>query len=141
MELTKTIKIASACVLTVVAIAGGVAYKNGEDYKAKAKAEAAKIEAERIAYANRPIVEATCVMNGYGDGDCKFTNTGKTAGPQCGYIGVNGPGVTTSEVFCSGLVQPYTTTKVDFSIPAVSKLCEDGMKNWQDVCSFEFVKK
>ena len=137
MELTKNLKIASACVLTVVAIAGGVAYKSAEEYKAKA----AKIEAERIAYANRPIVEATCVMNGYGEGDCKFTNTGKTAGPQCGYIGVNGPGVTTSEVFCSGLVQPYTTTKVDFSIPAVSKLCEDGMKNWQDVCTFEFVKK
>ena len=137
MEFTKNLKIASACVLTVVAIASGVAYKNAEDYKVKT----AKIEAERIAYANRPIVEETCMMNGYGDGDCKFTNTGKTAGPLCGHIEVDGPGVAKSELFCSGSVQPYTTNKVEFSIPSVGELCANGFESWQDKCSFDFVKK
>jgi len=141
MELTKTLKIASACVLTVVAIASGVAYKNGEDYKAKAKAEAAKIEAQRIAYANRPIVKDYCLMNGFGNGSCKFTNTGKTAGAQCGHIEVKGPGVAKSDLFCSGLVQPYSTTKVEFEIPDVNELCESSSgKVWHEVCSHDFVK-
>ena len=139
MKTSNTIKIVSGLVLATIAIASGVAYKNAADYNAKKAAEAAKIEAQRIAYENRPIIEAACVMNGFGEGNCKFTNTGKTAGPQCGNIVVQGPGVAKSEQFCSGLVQPYTTNKVEFSIPEVRELCSNGFEDWTKKCPFSFV--
>ena len=111
---------------------GYVAYNNHKAAEAKKAADAA--------YASRPIIETpACVMNGYGKGDCKFTNTGKTAGAQCGYISVQGPGVVTSEQFCSGSVQPYSTNKVEFDIPAVNELCDNGFESWTKKCDFTFV--
>jgi hypothetical protein len=132
MKTSNIIKIASGVVLAATAIASGVAYKKAADSNAKK-------EAERLAYENRPIIEAACIMNGFGEGNCKFTNTGKTAGPQCGYIEVRGPGVAKSEQFCSGLVQPYTTNKVEFSIPEVRELCSNGFEDWTKKCPFNFV--
>jgi hypothetical protein len=78
-------------------------------------------------------------MNGYGHGSCKFTNTGKTAGAQCGHIEVQGPGVAKSEQFCSGSVQPLSTTSVEFDIPTVRELCDNGFEDWSKKCSFGFV--
>ena len=134
MKNTNKIIIAGVSVaLAVTSIAGGIAFKNAKD-------EAAKKEAARIAYENRPIIEhPACVMNGRGEGDCKFTNTGKTAGAQCGYISVQGPGVVYSEQFCSGLVQSYSTNKVEFDIPAVNELCDNGFESWTEKCEFSFV--
>jgi len=134
MKNTNKIIIAGVSVaLAATAIAGGIAFKNAKD-------EAAKKEAARIAYENRPIIETpACIMNGWGKGDCKFTNTGKTAGYQCGYISVQGPGVVYSEQFCSGSVQPYSTTKVEFDIPAVNELCDNGFESWTKKCEFSFV--
>jgi len=130
---TKLVAIVGGIVAAGVVIGGStIAYNN---HKA---AEAKKAAAE--AYANRPIIDyPACVMNGYGKGDCSFTNTGKTAGAQCGYISVQGPGVVTSDQFCSGSVQPYSTTKVEFDIPAVNDLCDNGMESWTDKCKFDFV--
>lgn len=140
MKLSNTIKIVSGLVLVTVAIASGVAYKNAADYNTKKAAEAAKIEAQRVAYENRPIIAfPDCIMNGHGEGNCKFTNTGKTAGAQCGHIEVQGPGVAKSEQFCSGSVQPYSTTKVEFEIPAVRELCDNGFEDWSEKCSFTFI--
>lgn len=79
-------------------------------------------------------------MNGFGAGSCDFTNSGKTAGAVCGIIQVDGPGIANSSKFCSGMVQPMTTEKVEFSIPSVDKLCEDGFKDWREVCSFTFIR-
>jgi hypothetical protein len=140
MKTSNTIKIVSGLVLATVAIASGVAYKNAADYNAKKAAEAAKIEAQRVAYENRPIIAfPDCIMNGFGHGNCKFTNTGKTAGAQCGYIEVQGPGVAKSEQFCSGSVQPLSTTSVEFDIPTVRELCDNGFESWMKKCSFGFV--
>jgi len=130
---TKIVAIAGGIVAAGVVIGGGyIAYNNHKAVEAKKAAEAA--------YAMRPIIESPdCVMNGRGEGDCKFTNTGKTAGSQCGYISVQGPGVVTSEQFCSGSVQPYSTNKVEFDIPAVNELCDNGFESWTKKCDFTFV--
>jgi hypothetical protein len=133
MKITKTQQIIAGVVGAVLVISGGVALKKQHD-------ETAAKKAAELAYANRPIVENSCVMNGYGDGSCDFTNVGKTAGAVCGVIQVDGPGVALSNKFCSGSVQPQTTEKVEFRIPAVDKLCTDGLKDWRDVCEFNFVK-
>jgi hypothetical protein len=134
---TKLVAIVGGIVAAGVVIGGGtVAYNNHKAAEAKKAAEIAAA----AAYANRPIISTpACVMNGYGKGDCSFTNTGKTAGAQCGYISVQGPGVVTSEQFCSGSVQPYSTTKVEFDIPAVNDLCDNGMESWTEKCKFDFV--
>jgi hypothetical protein len=102
----------------------------------KAKADAA------LAYAHRPIVETACTMNGLGQGKCDFTNTGKTAGAVCGKIVVQGPGKYEGSKFCSGMVAPMSTTKVEFTEPAVKDLCEPKRydQSWTDVCNFSFVK-
>jgi hypothetical protein len=129
----KIATIVGGSVAAVAIIVGGtVAYNNHKAAEAKKAAE--------LAFANRPIVEDACVMNGYGKGSCDFTNVGKTAGAVCGVIQVDGPGTTYSNKFCSGMVQPQTTAKVEFNIPAVNKLCEDGFKSWQDVCQFDFMR-
>jgi len=134
---TKLVAIVGGIIAAGVVIGGGtVAYNNHKAAEAKKAAEIAAAEA----YAKRPIIEApACVMNGYGKGDCSFTNTGKTAGAQCGYISVQGPGVVTSDQFCSGSVQPYSTTKVEFDIPAVNDLCDNGFESWTEKCEFTFV--
>ena len=121
--------------IAVAAIVGGgtIAYNNY-------KAEQAK-KAAALAYANRPVIAESCVMNGLGKGDCSFTNTGKTAGAMCGSIQVNGPGTANSDPFCSGSVAPMTTTKVEFDIPAVDELCDNGFESWTKKCSFTFVEK
>lgn len=97
-------------------------------------------EKAKIAYENRAIVEQSCVMNGLGQGHCDFTNTGKSTGSMCGMIQVEGPGVVTSNKFCSGQVQPQSTTKVEFVIPPVDELCDNGFESWMEKCSFSFVE-
>jgi hypothetical protein len=130
---TKLVAIVGGIVAAGVVIGGSyVTYTN---HKA---AEAKKAAAE--AYANRPIISTpACVMNGYGKGDCKFTNTGKTAGAQCGYIEVKGPGVAKSEQFCSGSVQPYSTNSVEFNVVEVNELCDNGFESWTKKCEFSFI--
>jgi hypothetical protein len=130
----KIATIVGGSVAAVAIIVGGtVAYNNHKAAEAKKAAE--------LAYANRPIVEDACVMNGYGKGSCDFTNVGKTAGAVCGVIQVDGPGTTYSNKFCSGMVQPQTTTKVEFHAPTVEKLCSDGFKDWREVCEFTFMSE
>jgi hypothetical protein len=85
-----------------------------------------------------------CTMNGYGTGQCTFTNPSPHlfSSSACGYVGVSrvGSSIGQSAVFCSGDVAPHSTTQVSFSIPAVSDGC--GTTNgspWTKVCSFDFV--
>ncbi len=134
MQITLNQKVAAivgGIVVIAVAVGGGIATYN------KMQAEKAK-EAAELAYANRPIIEASCTMNGYGQGECNFTNSGKTEGAKCGTINVQGPGVVQSDKFCSGMVQPMSTEKVEFKIPAVDELCDNGFEDWRDKCSFDF---
>ena len=132
MKLTKTQKIIGGVATAVVVLGGGFFVKVRHD-------EATKKEVERIAYENRAIVDESCVMNGYGQGSCSFTNTGKTAGAVCGVIQVNGPGTISSDTFCSGSVEPQSTEKVEFSIPQVDVLCDNGFASWTEKCTFDFV--
>ena len=92
------------------------------------------------AHENRPIITEDCVMNGFGQGNCTFTNTGKTPGAVCGVIQVMGPGTAESSKFCSGQVQPQTTEKVEFHIPQVDQLCDNGFESWTEKCDFTFVR-
>ena len=130
---TKTLAIAGG----VVVIIGGVI---GGSYAYNAHKAAEEKKAAELAYANRPIVTESCVMNGYGKGSCDFTNTGKTAGAICGVIQVNGPGIANSSKFCSGMVQPMSTEKVEFDIPEVDELCDNGFESWTEKCGFTFVR-
>jgi hypothetical protein len=129
----KTAIYAGGSVALIGAIVGGILLNN------HLQAEKSRKAAE-LAYANRPIVEASCTMNGYGAGECNFTNSGKTAGAKCGTINVNGPGVVQSDKFCSGQVAPMSTEKVEFKIPAVDELCDNGFDDWRDKCDFNFVE-
>ena len=98
MNLTKTQKIIGGVAAGVVVLVGGVA-----GFFAKVQHdENVKKEAARLAYENRAIVEEDCIMNGYGQGNCSFTNIGRTTGALCGVIRVDGPGTVTSSKFCSG---------------------------------------
>lgn len=131
----KTLAIVGGVIVAVGGIAGGVAGYNHH------KAEKEKAEAA-AAYANRPIIENDCVMNGLGAGSCSFTNVGKTEGALCGRIVVQGPGTHTGSKFCSGIVPPMSTVKVEFVEPAVDDLCEPKSfgQSWTDICGFNFVK-
>ena len=131
MKITKTQQIVAGVIGTVLVISAGVVIKKQHD-----EAEAKK--AAEIAYANRAILSEDCVMNGFGQGSCDFTNTGKTVGAICGSIQVDGPGVASSGQFCSGQVNPMSTEKVEFNIPAVNELCDNGFESWTEKCSFSF---
>ena len=132
MNLTKTQKIIGGIATGVVVLGGGLFVKVQQD-------ETAKKEAARLAYENRAIVEENCIMNGYGQGNCSFTNIGRTTGALCGVIQVDGPGTLNSSKFCSGPVQPQSTVKVEFYIPEVDELCDNGFESWTEKCSFGFV--
>ena len=145
MQININSKVATVvgCLVGISAIGTGAVaiFNHNEAAKAKAEAEAQQAAAA-LAYANRPILDKDCTMNGYGAGSCSFTNTGKTAGAMCGRIVVYGPGIHAGGKFCSGMVQPMSTVKVDFSEPAVDKLCDpDYGQKWTDVCSFSFEKE
>lgn len=130
---TKVAAIVGGTIATAAILGAGIIGYN--NHKASEEKKAAE-----LAYANRPIVEDSCVMNGYGQGSCDFTNVGKTKGAVCGVIAVEGPGTVQSNKFCSGQVEPLSTTKVEFNIPQVDKLCTDGFKDWRDVCQFDFIE-
>lgn len=133
MKITKTQQIIAGVVGAALVISGGVAFKKQQD-------EVAAKKAAELAYANRPILDKECVMNGYGKGSCDFTNVGKSAGSMCGKIEVQGPGNVQSNVFCSGQVQPMSTEKVEFNIPTVDELCDNGFGDWRDKCEFSFIE-
>ena len=138
MQININSKVATVvgCLVGISAIGTGAVamFNNNEAEKAK--------EAAALAYANRPIVENDCVMNGRGAGSCSFTNVGKTEGAVCGRISVYGPGTHVGSKFCSGIVPPMSTVKVEFVEPIVSDMCEPKRydQSWTDVCNFQFVK-
>jgi hypothetical protein len=131
MKITKTQQIIAGVIGATLIIVGGTTIKKQQD-------EVAAKKAAELAYANRPIIEQSCVMNGLGEGECNFTNSGKTEGAKCGTINVQKPGVVQSDKFCSGMVEPMSTEKVEFKIPAVDELCDNGFEDWRDKCSFDF---
>jgi hypothetical protein len=131
MQISKTQQITASVIGGLVILGGAISAKVSFD-KEQAK------KAAELAYANRPIIEQSCILNGLGNGECSFTNTGKTAGAKCGTINVQGPGVVQSDKFCSGMVQPMSTEKVEFKIPAVDELCDNGFEDWRDKCDFDF---
>jgi hypothetical protein len=120
--------------LTAAVIIAGGSYIKAQNDEAEAK------KAAELAYANRPILDKECVMNGYGKGSCDFTNVGKSTGSMCGKIEVQGPGNVQSNTFCSGQVEPMSTEKVEFNIPAVDELCDNGYESWTKKCDFTFIE-
>ena len=101
---------------------------------------------EQAKWANRPILNATCRMNGYGDGECDFTNTGKMSGAMCGYIrvddkedtwtktysgyAVSAKTLLRSETLCSGQVPPFTTKTTRFSVNRYLETCGEKQCRW-----------
>ncbi len=90
-----------------------------------------------------PNMEVQCSMNGFGQGECSFTNTGTGAGALCGTVDVGSTAIGKTELiqsskFCSGQVEPSTTKRVEFTVPNVRDHCSDGEKAWNEVCDFVF---
>lgn len=85
-------------------------------------------------------LDESCTMNGLGKGSCIFTNTGTASGHMCGRIVVERTATPKkdahSPVLCSGEVQKQSTQKVEFDIPAVHDMCNDGSGSWRDQCEF-----
>lgn len=92
----------------------------------------------------QPKISQECTMNGFGSGDCRFTNTGQRSGSACGHIVVDrniGAASESSAIFCSGDVAQSSTTSVPFVVIGVNKMCAATEKPWTEVCSFRFVEK
>jgi len=93
-------------------------------------------------------ITPSCTMNGFGKGQCQFTNKGEDAGSVCGQVNVvdaiNLETVKISSASsCSGEVKPRSSVTVPFSIPGVRGVCSKtsyGSKaaSWTDVCSFDW---
>lgn len=90
-------------------------------------------------------ISEDCTVNGFGSGTCSFTNRGDGSGTLCGTVEIirGNPSdlkgddrLVTSSVFCSGKVEPSSTTKVEFSVPGVSQLCDPGSsgQSWNEIC-------
>lgn len=94
-----------------------------------------------LAACRKPELDWNCTMNGFGQGTCSFTNTGNGKGAVCGSIHVESDtgGGAQSGKFCSGQVEPASTTSVDFSIPQVRETCDSPSGSWTEVCSFAFL--
>ena len=94
--------------------------------------------------AYQPKITQECTMNGFGAGDCRFTNTGQRSGSACGNITVDrnvGAASESSAVFCSGDVARNSTTSVAFVVIGVNKMCASTERPWTEVCSFRFIEK
>ena len=72
-------------------------------------------------------IEASCKVNGFGNGSCQFTNTGWTPGSQCVDVRlINKKGASVSSgPLCSGLIWPNDTIEKDISI-VIGNNCNDS---------------
>ena len=88
-------------------------------------------------------LDPDCTMNGYGEGQCVFTNTTKRTARACGRIRANcsttGSRLRSSALFCSGDVAPgesrtrsFTVPGFDYNVPVVG--------DWRDSCWFYWVE-
>ncbi|MFW6031304.1 MAG: hypothetical protein ACOC9T_01820 [Myxococcota bacterium] len=92
-----------------------------------------------LAFRPQPI-EPDCVMNGFGNGKCTFTNTtSRTSASSCGKILAHctGRGTETSVTLCSGEVEPGDSKAIDFSVPGFDRISPSG--DWRDTCEFGWV--
>lgn len=88
----------------------------------------------------KPVINEECVMNGFGNGTCSFTNTGSSEGSMCGKITVvtkSGSEKAESSNFCSGTITPNSTNQVGFNVPSTNKMCSNS-SGWTEICDFTF---
>jgi len=87
----------------------------------------------------KPDIAATCTMNGYGQGQCSFTNRG-SVGSLCGYMTgkCDAGGFAMSETICSGKIEENETKIVKFTSPNFGKMYNKYSRgqDWRDVCGF-----
>lgn len=88
-------------------------------------------------------IEASCQVNGGGEGQCQFTNTGWTPGAQCIDVSLRNPqgGTVRSGPVCSGRVWPSDTAEKNVMLvightcdgplgfPDLSKVCTMDIRN------------
>lgn len=77
----------------------------------------------------KPEINVSCSINGYGSGECTFTNTGNASGKVCGKVKL----VNTvsywkkpiySETICSGKVEESSSVAVSVHLSGASDLCD-----------------
>lgn len=90
-----------------------------------------------------PELKINCTMNGFGSGECSFTNVNNyLSSAACIKIElyrVNVGLVSSSSAICSGEVGRMETKTVSFSLPDVSEKCTpdyNSNQSWADICNF-----
>lgn len=84
------------------------------------------------------IVDDT-VMNGWGHGTATFTNRGRREGSVCGHVlVVCGRGSRESPTFCSGVIGPNESKRVEFTVPEMHRIVPYG-RAWDDDCHHIFL--
>ena len=73
-----------------------------------------------------PKIDVTCSINGFGSGECQFTNTGNASGTLCGKVIITSKLLesTESKTICSGKVEHSSTNTVSVHIPGMKELCD-----------------
>ena len=95
-------------------------------------------------------IVAECTMNGFGHGQCSFSNVGTARGAGCGkgvaYRIQGEPAnwddgmIIYGPILCTGDLTPSSTTQQVFSIPQTSLLCIDHNRDvWTHNCEFQYV--
>ena len=91
-------------------------------------------------------------MDSRGNGRCDLTNVGAVAGAHCFHVRVTnklGPHTPAStEVFCSGRLEPKATRRGPFTVADVRHLCsppdagvdDNGRGGWNQYCDFAILE-
>jgi hypothetical protein len=91
---------------------------------------------------------AACTMNGFGAGECTFTNRGFVPQRMCGHVTVTesyGSSSADSPPLCTGFVWPKSSAQQSFVVSETRKMCSAkkdpfGLAStWSEACSFTFV--
>lgn len=94
-----------------------------------------------------PQMWTSCPMNGFGSGECTFTNRGIVPDRVCGKVTVkrtmNGETASTPTI-CSGWLLPSSSVQISFVLPDTRSVCATpyySHQEWSDVCKFGFAEE
>jgi len=93
-------------------------------------------------FIGEPNIDASCTMNGLGQGECQFVNKGDGKGTSTVAVAVTNhrtDQTAMSSLIFSGLVLPQDVREWSYLIQGVSDLCTANYtqgETWMDVCGF-----
>ncbi|MFU8804818.1 MAG: tetratricopeptide repeat protein [Bradymonadaceae bacterium] len=88
-----------------------------------------------------PPLNPDCIMNGYGQGTCTFSNPSSRANGACGSVIAWCGDILRSRkssTMCSGDVAPRDSKQMTFSVAGFDRITP-AYKDWRDECSFTWI--